>query len=396
MNGRKYINPLIIALIIGNIAVVKAQVNPNSQNLNGANSTAIFTAVPFLRIGPDARSGGMGDLGVALSPDANSIYWNTAKLAFADKQFGIGVSYTPWLRELVNDIYLADVSGYYKIDNTQAIAVSLRYFSLGQIQFTNSSGAFIENFNPREYCANVGYARKIADNFSIGLNLGYINSNLAAGQQVNGAVIKAAQAADGDLSCFYTHEIKEGGRRDTLNWGITISNLGSKITYTQSAQTKDFIPTTLSLGLGYTFVFDRYNKLTVIGEVSKLLVPLPDSSGDFRQESVPEGVINSFTNAPGGLATEFHELMFSMGSEYWYRNLFALRGGFFDEYKYMGDRKYFTAGIGIKYSTFGLNFSYLIPATYTRNPLDNTLRFSFIFEFDKGKGAKADEDRMTE
>lgn len=346
--------------------------------LNGADVNTIFTAVPFLRIGPDARSGAMGDLGIALSPDANAIYWNTAKLPFSENQLGVSATYTPWLRELVSDIFLATLSSYYKVDDQQAIAASLRYFSLGNIQFTDASGNFLQNFTPNEYTGNIGYSRKLADNFSMGLNLSYIYSNLAKGQTLNGAEIKAGQAAAGDVSFFYTKPVNKS---DILNVGLTISNIGSKITYTQSATTKDFIPTNLGLGTGYTWVFDEFNKLTVAGEINKLLVPTPDSAGTFRTKSVPEGVFGSFGDAPGGFNEEMRELMYSAGVEYYYKNLFAIRGGYFNEHATKGNRKYLTAGLGIKYNIFGLNFSYLIPTSNQKNPLDNTLRFSLMFDF---------------
>ncbi len=365
---------LIIAATTNNLF---AQLNPNNTNLSGGTVNTIFTAVPFLRITPDARSGAMGDAGISLSPDAYSIYWNTAKLAFAENQAGAALTYTPWLRQLVNDIYLASLTGYYKIDEDQAITTSLRYFSLGQIQFTNQQGQFIQNFNPREFAWNVGYARKLSDNFSIGLNLAYIYSNLAAGQMVNGVVIKAGNAAAGDLSLAYSKKVG----KDNWNWGLTIANIGSKITYTQSAETKDFLPTNFGLGTSYTFNFDEYNKLTLVVEGNKLLVPTPDSLGDFRKKSVPEGIFGSFGDAPDGGKEELREIAISAGAEYWYKNLLAIRAGYFNESKFKGNRRYLTAGLGIKYNVFGLNFSYLIPTSNQRNPLDNTLRFSLVFDF---------------
>jgi hypothetical protein len=365
---------LLIAVTVNNLF---AQLNPNNTNLSGGTVNTIFTAVPFLRITPDARSGAMGDAGISLSPDAYSIYWNTAKLAFAENQAGAALTYTPWLRQLVNDIYLASLTGYYKIDEDQAITTSLRYFSLGQIQFTNQQGQFIQNFNPREFAWNVGYARKLSDNFSIGLNLAYIYSNLAAGQMVNGVVIKAGNAAAGDLSLAYSKKVG----KDNWNWGLTIANIGSKITYTQSAETKDFLPTNMGLGTSYTFNFDEYNKLTLVLEGNKLLVPTPDSLGNFRKKSVPEGIFGSFGDAPDGGKEELREISISTGAEYWYKNLLAIRAGYFNESKFKGNRRYLTAGLGIKYNVFGLNFSYLIPTSNQRNPLDNTLRFSLVFDF---------------
>lgn len=376
---------LSISFFTQKLCAQNATVGNGQFSIDGRPVNTIYTAVPFLRIGPDARSGALGDMGIALSADGNSMYWNTAKLALAEKQVGIAVTFTPWLRELVNDIYLADLSGYAKIDEQSAITSSLRYFSLGSIQFTNASGQFIQDFNPREFAFNVGYARKLSENFSLGLNLSYIYSNLAAGQTVNGVLIKAGKAASGDVSFFYTKEYKNN---NALNWGLTISNIGSKITYTQSADTKDFIPTNLGIGAGYTIKFDDYNKITLLGEINKLLVPTPDSSAEFRNKGVPAGIFGSFSDAPGGLNEEIRELMYSVGAEYWFSNklkqdLFALRAGYYNEHATKGNRKYLTAGLGIKYNKFGLNFSYLIPTSNQRNPLDNTLRFSLMFDFDK-------------
>jgi hypothetical protein len=323
----------------------------------------------------------LGDLGIGLSPDANAIYWNTAKLAFAEKDLGVSLTYTPWLKELVNDIYLADLSAYKRIDKLQTITASLRYFSLGSITFTDASGNTLNTFNPREFAFNVGYARQLSDNFAVGINLGYIYSNLASGQQVNAVLIKPGKAADADISFNYNHKAKFGTTKGKYNIGLTLSNLGNKMTYTSDAQNKDFLPTNLGIGTGVTFIFDDYNQLTLLGEVNKLLVPIPDSAGNYRSLGVPAGVIGSFTDAT--LKEEFQELNFSVGVEYWYKQQFALRAGFFDENKYFGDRKYLTAGIGIKYSVFGLNFSYLVPTEGVKNPLDNTLRFSLLFDFDK-------------
>lgn len=388
MAFRKILATAAIGLAVA--GSTKAQIS-TTQLGGGDPVNTIFTAVPFLRIGPDARSGAMGDLGIALSPDANAVYWNTAKLAFAENELGVGVTYTPWLRELVPDIFLSDLSAYYKLDDQQALAASLRYFSLGEIQFTDYSGNNIGTGNPHEYAVNVGYARRLSDNFSMGLNLSYIYSNLASGQIApgSGVVIKPGNAASGDISLFYTKEYKRSGdKRAIWNWGLTVSNIGSKITYTQSAENKDFIPTNLGLGTGYTMVFDQYNKITFAGEINKLLVPTPDSLGEFRTKSVPEGIFGSFSDAPDGMGEEFRELMYSAGAEYWYKNLFAIRAGYFNEHATKGNRKYLTAGLGIKYNVFGLNFSYLIPTSNQKNPLDNTLRFSLMFDFKEvGKGA---------
>lgn len=385
MNINTIRNLLCVTLCVANSIPAFSQISTNE--LDGRINT-INTSVPFLRIDPDARSGAMGDVGIAISGDANSIYWNTAKIPFTEKNTALSVTYTPWLKELVSDIFLADISAYKKLDENQGITASLRYFSLGSITFTNIQGQVIGNFNPREFTFSGGYARKIAENFSTGVNLSYIYSNLAAGQSVSGVPIKAGTAAAADISFFYHKDAKFGKTKGNYNIGLTISNIGNKITYTQSAENKDFIPTNMGLGAGINFKFDDYNSLLFAGEVNKLLVPTPDSAGLFRTKSVPSGLLGSFSDAPGGGKEEFHELMFSVGSEYWYKNQFAVRAGYFNEHSTKGNRKYLTAGVGIKYNVFGLNFSYLIPTSSQKNPLDNTLRFSLMFEFDKTKASK--------
>jgi hypothetical protein len=357
-----------------------AQAQTIADSLDG-RVNVINTAVPFLRIAPDARSGAMGDVGVALSPDANSVFWNTAKIAFAQQQMSLGVTYTPWLRSLVNDIYLASLGGYYKVDEKQALAFGLRYFSLGSITFTSASGQIIGDFSPQEFAIDAGYTRKLAEHFSIGLNLGFVYSNLAASYVVNNVPIKAGKAVKADISTFYTHPAKFGKTKGSYSIGATIANIGNKITYTESAENKDFLPCNLGIGGDVSFQFDEYNKLSFDLDFNKLLVPTPDSSGDYRDLSPIQGIFNSFTDAPGGFSEEMREIMISTGAEYWYRELFSVRAGFFYEDPTKGDRQFITAGFGIKYNVFGLNFSYLIPTSSQKTPLDNTLRFSLLFDF---------------
>lgn len=350
----------------------------------------INTAVPFLRISPDARSGAMGDAGIAISPDANATFWNLAKLPFATNDAGASVTYTPWLKELVDDVFLAYLSGYKQLDETQAVGASLRYFDLGTIQFRDMRGEFQGNFHPREFSFDLGYARKLTDEWSLGVALRYIYSNLASGTSRNGVTFKPGNAVAGDISVFYTHETDYyGGRAATWNFGVAITNLGTKIAYSNDAQFKNFIPTNLGIGGAYTYQFDEYNKLTFALDINKLLVPTPDtidSDGDniwdYKEQSVVSGIFSSFGDAPGGFHEELNELMYSFGIEYWYNDLFAIRAGYFNENKHKGDRKFFTLGLGLKYDIFGINFSYLVPSGsgVQRNPLSNTLRFSLIFD----------------
>lgn len=359
-----------------------------SGDIDGRTNT-INTAVPFLRISPDARSGAMGDVGVALSPDANSNYWNLSKLPFATGKAGVAVTYTPWLKELVNDVFLANLSGYYKLNENESLGASLRYFSLGTINFTDITGTPTYDYRPREYAFDAGYARKLSDNWSLGVALRYIYSNLANGD-INGRVVRPGKAFAGDVSAFYTKPIeKDDGTENVWNFGVAITNIGTKISYTQSAQYKDFIPTNLGLGTAYTFGLDEYNKITLALDINKLLVPTPDSSGKYREKGVVESIFSSFGDAPGGFSEELKELMFSAGAEYWYNDMFAVRGGYYNENQYKGNRKFFTAGIGIKYDVFNLNFSYLVPSGtgIQRNPLSNTLRFTLAFNLG-GEGAE--------
>ena len=345
----------------------------------------VSTAVPFLRISPDARSGGMGDLSIATSPDAASSYFNLGKVPFNQLNAGVNVTYTPWLKSLVNDVYLASVAGFYKLDELQAISGSLRYFSLGSIQFTNDRGQDLGSRNPRELGVQFGYSRRLSDGAGIGIGLKYINSNLASGT-FNGATYKPGSAVAADLGLYFNN-LDEAGQ----GWafGAAITNLGTKIGYTDNAEQKDFIPANLGLGTTYTKVIDESNSISFGLDVNKLLVPSPPSQNapqaDFdayRKKSVVSSWVSSFNDAPDGFSEELKEFQISAGAEYWYNNQFALRAGYFHEHVTKGNRKFFTAGAGLKYNVFGLNFSYLVPtgSGVNQNPLANTLRFSLIFD----------------
>ena len=360
----------------------------------------VTTSVPFLRISPDARAGGMGELGVATLPDANSAFWNLAKTPFTKHDYGIGLTYTPWLKDLgLNDVYLLAATGYYKLDELQALSASVRYFSLGNIQFTNLGGTDLGEGRPREYGIDLGYSRKLSDKMSLGIALRYISSNLAAGQEVDGTTYKTGRAVAGDLSFFYTG-LNESGQG--FNFGATLSNLGTKIGYTNDAKQKDYIPANLSLGTTYTSVFDENNKITFGLDIHKLLVPTPPigsknpndddrlredsaSLAKYRDKSVVSSWFSSFGDAPGGFSEGLKELQASIGAEYSYNDQFFVRAGYFYENKDKGNRKYFTLGLGLKYNVFGLNFSYLVPSGsgVNRNPLSNTLRFGLVFDLDK-------------
>lgn len=371
--------------------------NGNFVSLNGGDCiNTIVTAVPFLRIVSDARSGAMGDVGIAISPDANAIHFNASKLVFSEEEGGISASYSPWLQALgLNDVYLAYLTGYKKLDENQAITAGLRYFSLGNIQYTDVNGENLNEGRPNEFEVAVGYSRRLAENFSAGITGKFIYSNLAAGQQLEGGeVIEAGLAGAADISFTYDNEIDLGATDSDLTVGLAISNIGSKITYTKSLD-RDFLPANLGLGAAWTLHLDDYNTLTFATDINKLLVPSPCLGGaaecdldnnqktDYKEQSSIAAAFQSFGDAPNGFSEELRELMFSFGMEYWYDQQFAVRAGYFSEHATKGGRKFLTVGVGLKYNIFGLNFSYLVPTTNQRNPLDNTLRFSLLFDFNE-------------
>lgn len=354
-------------------------------------TNTVLTAVPFLRLAADARSGAMGDVGIGLSPDPNAMHFNASKLVFAEENLGLSATYTPWLRALgLNDVYLAYLAGYYKIDNLQTVGMSIRYFSLGSIPFTDPNGEPLITGNPNEFEIAVAYSRKLTDNFSAALTGKLIYSNLASGQQVAGTVIGAGVAGAADISFTYKTEIDLKNMESDLTVGLALSNIGSKISYTNSIE-KDFLPANFGIGAAWRLHLDKHNSLTLATDINKLMVPTPcqgencDIDGvsglDYKQQSTVSSLFSSFGDAPEGFSEELKELMYSFGIEYWYDNQFAIRAGYFNEHAQKGGRKYLTAGLGLKYNVFGLNFSYLIPTTNQRNPLDNTLRFSLLFDF---------------
>jgi hypothetical protein len=360
-------------------------------SLNGQVST-ITTGVPFLRISPDARAGAMGDAGIAVSADANAHYWNIAKVPFNEKNNGIAITYTPWMRSLIPDISLIYLTGFHKFgtDNNQAISSSLRYFNLGDINFTDINASPIGTGKPREMALDLGYSRKLSENLSAGVALRYVYSNISSGYAGN-TDFNPGKAFATDLGLYYTKSNENAAaQKQTFSWGVVISNLGSKISY--SSIRKDFIPMNLGIGVAYTKEIDEYNKVTFALDFNKLLVPslqiASDSTGKsyyyYPEKTVVSGMMGSFSDAPGGFKEELSEFTTSVGMEYWYQNQFALRAGYFYEDPNKGARKYYTIGAGIKYNVMDLNFSYLISAgnTLIQNPLANTLRVSLLFNYD--------------
>ncbi len=368
----------------------------------GQDLNAITTAVPFLSIAPDSRAGAMGDIGCATSADGNSQSYNPAKYVFNDNKFGFSVSYSPWIKHLVSDINLAYLTGYCKITDNDAIAASLRYFSLGNIDFMDEGGSFISSQNPNEFAIDFTYSRKLIDQLSLAITPRFIYSNLTSGQYVGGEETKPGLAGAADISLFYEQDFDvRSFNNSTLRAGLAISNMGNKMSYSSGTLRRDFLPTNLKLGLGYEMDFDGYNKLTINGEINKLLVPtnpvylLEDSTnriayneagdpiiafGKNPDVSVPVGMIQSFYDAPGGFKEEMREIIWAVGAEYSYRDLFFVRLGYFHESQYKGNRQFISVGAGIKYTVFGIDISYLI-ATKQQHPLANTLRFTLNLDF---------------
>jgi hypothetical protein len=373
-------------------------------SLNGQVST-ITTGVPFLRISPDARAGAMGDAGIAVSADANAHYWNIAKVPFNEKNNGLSITYTPWMRSLIPDISLIYLTAFHKFgaDNNQAISGSLRYFNLGDINFTDINASPIGTGKPREMALDLGYSRKLSENLSAGVALRYVYSNISSGYAGN-TDFNPGKAFATDLGIYYTKsKDNAAAQKQTFSWGVVISNLGSKISY--SSIRKDFIPMNLGIGLAYTKEIDEYNKVTFALDFNKLLVPslqiAKDTSGKayyyYPDKGVISGMMGSFSDAPGGFKEELSEFTTSLGMEYWYQNKFTIRAGYFYEDPNKGARKYYTLGAGVKYNVMDLNFSYLISAgnTLIQNPLANTLRVSLLFNFDSfdkvfGDGSSAE------
>ncbi|MDH5598539.1 MAG: type IX secretion system outer membrane channel protein PorV, partial [Cyclobacteriaceae bacterium] len=370
-----------------------------AQGFVGQDSTnrVITSAVPFLSITPDARSGGMGDTGGAISPDVNSIYWNPAKLAFIETQSGMGISYTPWLGKLVNDMFITYLSGYYKITREQAVGISMRYFDLGEFFMRDEIGNPQGEFNPREFAFDGTYSRMLSENLGVGVVLRYVHSNLT-GSFTSGTVdARPGSSAAADFSVYYTKDIINSGKNSNISLGGTISNIGGKLTYSDEAN-KDFLPANLRLASAYTTNFDPFNKITFALDLNKLLVPSPPIydingvlvAGKDPDRSMLSGVFGSFTDAPNGFREEMQEFMLAMGAEYWYNDSFAARAGYFTEHRTKGNRKYITMGLGFRYQMFGIDFAYLVPREQ-EHPLAETMRFSLIFNFEE----KAEEESVT-
>lgn len=359
----------------------------------GQDSTrrVITTAVPFLMIAPDARAGGMGDVGAATSPDAASIHWNPAKLIFNENGYGASISYTPWLGRIVNDMRILYLSGFYKLDQVQAIGLSLTYFDLGELQFRDSGGNDLGDFNPREYAFTATYSRQLTDKMALGVSGKYIHSNLTGNIVSSGNIndSRAGNSVAADIGIYYHTDIAGSATNNEFRWAAVISNIGQKMTYSDE-DNRQYIPTNLRLGTAYKMYFDPYNSITFALDANKLLVPTPpilDANGQIisgkdPNRSLLSGMFGSFSDAPDGASEELKEVMLSLGAEYWYNDLFAFRAGYFYEHEDKGNRKYFTVGTGFRYQVFGIDFAYLIPQVQD-HPLAETLRFTLVFNFEK-------------
>lgn len=357
----------------------------------------ISVAVPIIAVSPDARAGGMGDVGAATSPDANAVYWNTAKLAFLeDGTRSLSMSYTPWLNKLVNDINLAHLSYAFKFDDRQGLALAMRYFSLGEINFRDESNVPQGTGQPYELTLNAGYGLKLSEFFSMGVGLRFIYSDLTNGLQTAGIETTPGSSLAADLGFYYQSRryAMGSGQYQSFSGGLNISNVGGKISYGSSQESADFLPANMRLGGAYHYEIDRYNKFSFYADANKLLVPTPplrNNQGEITaglddNVSAFAGVFQSFNDAPGGMSEEFEEINFNVGVEYWYDNKFAFRGGYQYEDPEKGYRQYYTIGLGIQYNVFGLDFAYLIPASaVVRSPLENTLRFTLLFNFEQAQ-----------
>ncbi len=369
----------------------------NVQEILGQQEAqrVITTGVPFLAISPDARAAGMGDAGVATAPDANSVHWNPAKLAFIESDLGASLSYTPWLSNIVDDMFISYLSGYKKITDGQTLALNLRYFNLGDITLTNGSGTQIGRISPREFTFGATYALKFSEKLSGGLSARFIHSNLLVDTGIGSG--QPGISAGADVSIFYSSPITLGAKEGNWSFGANISNIGPKITY-QSDSTADFLPTNLRFGTAFTTNLDPFNKLTLALDINKLMVPTPtvDSvTGRINTQNdktLLAGMFGSFSDAPGGFDEELREVMVAVGLEYWYNDLFAVRTGYFHESLTKGARRYFTAGLGLRYQVFGVDFAYLLPRG-TNHPLQETLRISLHFTMAKAEEPEVEPDR---
>ncbi len=391
--------------ILALTATVAMIFSANAQKKEIGGQNYISTAMPIIMVSPDATSSGMGDVGVASKPDANSMHWNNAKLAFVEDKGGFAMTYTPWLRKLgVGDMNLLYLGGYYAVNNRSTIGASVTYYSVGDVNFTSEEGQDLGTYNPNEFSIDVAYAMRLTDEISLGASGRYLRSDLTQGQDVGTTSTRAGNAIAADIGVYYQNKLSVSpSMPGELALGLFISNLGSKISYSDDDNEKDFLPANLRLGGRYTLNVDEYNQFSFLMDLNKLLVPTPpvyDEEGNIiagkndRAEdiSVMQGVFQSFYDAPNGMKEELQEIQLSVGAEYWYNQLFAVRAGYFFEHKNKGGRQYITFGGGIRYNMFTFDLSYLLALSRTQNPLANTVRISLGMNFGKPEKSKRISD----
>lgn len=398
---RKFIIIVLTALM--STVAAMAQISTGESSTSSSTIDAakqynpVQTATISLGVAPDARGGAMGDVGAATEPDENSQYWNPAKYAFAYSRAGISVNYTPWLRKLVGGINLAYVSGYTKFgyNDNQAISASFRYFSLGEVEAYNSDGNLVQVINPFEMAIDLGYSRMLSENFSMGVVMRYIHSDMTYADGDN----EPANTFAADVAAYYTAFPQLGYSECQWSWGLNLSNIGGKVSYDGNA-TSQFLPCNLRIGTSFTFPLDDYNLLSINYDANKFLVPtfpqswqFYDESGQVDQEAFEaakqdyydmsgiKGIFKSFNDAPGGQKEEFHEINWGLGLEYTYDRRFFLRAGYHYENEYKGDRKYFTFGAGVNFNAFHIDGGYVLSTAQT-SALDQTLRFSLGFDLE--------------
>lgn len=389
---------LIKSTILGTACLLATEGAHADDNIKN-EFNPIETGVTSLSIAPDARGASMGDIGAATDPDAYSQFWNPSKYAFAYSKAAVSLSYTPWLRKLVNDIFLADVSGYWKLGSgdNQAVSASLRYFSLGEVNTNDPSGITSQSLNPYELSFDVGYSRKLSEKFSMGVVFRYIYSDLGFSNSYAGDQTVGASAFSADISGYYTTYPIIGRNECQWSWGWNISNIGTKVNY-NNGEDPAFLPTNLRLGTTFMFPLADYHNLALSLDLNKLLVPARPRESDYPDDTDGEreyldalqewqdmspitGIFKSFSDAPGGFKEELREITYSLGAEYSYNQQFFLRAGYYHESQYKGNRQYFGIGAGFSLNVLRLDASYMI-ATAQQSPLDQTLRFSLTFDMD--------------
>lgn len=404
MNKIKFFT--LIAAVLSAFTVSAQGTDVQGHTGQSLEYNVISTAVPFLIIAPDARSAGLGDCGVSTSPDVYSMHWNAAKYAFIEEDFSVGLAYSPWLRKLIPDMNIAYLALSKRVSPRSTVAMSMRYFSLGEVNFTDEQGVSLGTYKPNEWLVDAAYSRKLGEYISAAISARFIYSNLTQGVS-DGS--KPAISVAADLGVYYQRPVEWfNGMDATFSWGVAITNIGAKMNYNKNNIKKDFIPTNLRIGPSLKMNFDDYNSLAISLDFNKLLVPTPPiylknaaGTGDSLDDgghkiiyagkdddvSMVQGMFQSFYDAPDGFSEELKEITIGVGAEYWYEKIFSLRAGFFHEAKMKGNRRYLTFGAGLRYNVFGLDVSYLVPVNNTStsgtNPLEGTLRFNLLVNLDK-------------